>query len=139
MPGRHTSPRRARQQAFLKQVGLVYVFERIARLAQRSRQSLDADRTAVVVVDDHGQVATVHLIETRRIDIEALERFARRLCIYLAVRQDLREVARTAKQAICDARSASRTPSKLLCGLSTDREREQTRASPMIDRRASSG
>jgi len=74
VPSRHTSPRRARNEAPLKQIGLVHVFERIARLAQRSGESFNADRATVVMLDDHCEVAPVHLIEAGFVDLETLER-----------------------------------------------------------------
>ena len=39
-------------------------------LAQRCRQGFDSDRAAVVVIDDHCEIASVHLVEARIVDLE---------------------------------------------------------------------
>src|SRR5688572_4107746 len=49
---RDAPARSARQEALLDQVGLVDVLQRIARLAERRGQGLDAHRTALVKLDD---------------------------------------------------------------------------------------
>src|SRR5262249_50375180 len=50
--GHHAAARSARQKPLLQEVRLVHVFERIARLGERSCQRVDADRATFVMLDD---------------------------------------------------------------------------------------
>ena len=55
-------------------IGLDDLLQRVARLRQRRRQRLDADRAAVVVRGDAGEIAAVERIEAFGVDLELAQR-----------------------------------------------------------------
>src|SRR5690348_6788631 len=61
--GQQPSARGALQIAALDQIGLDDVLDGVARLRERGRHGLDADRAAAVVERDGREVAAVHRIE----------------------------------------------------------------------------
>ncbi len=63
-------PWRALHIALLDQIRLDDVFDRVAFLADRGGQVIQADRPAIKALDDEFEQAPVHLIEARGIDIE---------------------------------------------------------------------
>ena len=66
--------RRALHEALLDQVGLDDVLDRVARLRQRRRDRLDADRAAGEILRDHREVAPVERVEAVRVDLEREQR-----------------------------------------------------------------
>ena len=76
---RDAAARRAHHEALLDQVRLDHVLDRAALLAERRREALDADRTAVELLDDRQQELAVHDVEAERIDVEHVERRLRHL------------------------------------------------------------
>ena len=70
----HAPARRAADEALLQQEGLDDLLQRVARLGQGGRQRLDADRAAVVVPGDAGEIAVVERIEALAVDLELLQR-----------------------------------------------------------------
>src|SRR5262249_30824679 len=57
--GQQPPPRRALHEAFLDQERLDDLLDRVARLGERSGDGLDADRTATVILGDHGQISPI--------------------------------------------------------------------------------
>src|SRR5262245_142497 len=69
-----TAARRAPDESLLQEVGFDDVFQRVARLRQCRRQSLDADRPAFVVLGDAGEVAVIEGVEAFAVHLELPER-----------------------------------------------------------------
>src|SRR5262245_32960048 len=74
MAGQQPPARGALHEALLDQERLDDLLDGVARLGQRRRDSLDADRAAAVVFRDHGQIAPVHGVEPGGVDLERAER-----------------------------------------------------------------
>ena len=55
--------RRAHEETFLDEIGLVHVFERVAVLGQSRRQRFDADGTAIEALDDGAQESAVAIVQ----------------------------------------------------------------------------
>ena len=71
--GRSDAPARAAlEETALDEVGLVDVLDGPHLFRAGDGQRLDAYRAAVIMMDDHFQQASVHLIEPQRIYIHAL-------------------------------------------------------------------
>ena len=68
--GQKPSARRTLQIAALNEIGLDDVLDGIARLRQRRRHGLDADRPTAVVQRDGREIAPVHRVETGGIDLQ---------------------------------------------------------------------
>src|SRR5580698_11237967 len=66
--------RRALQEAALNEIGLDDVLDGIPRFGQRSRQRIDADRSAAVTDRDRVEIAAIHSVETGGIDFKRRER-----------------------------------------------------------------
>src|ERR1700691_5204815 len=64
----------AREESLLQQVGLVNFLDGVGLLADRGRKALDANRTAVELVDDRAENRAIHLVESCRVYFEQLER-----------------------------------------------------------------
>ena len=66
--------RRALHEALLDQVGLDDVLDGVARLRQRRRDRLDADRPAAEILGDHREVAPVERVEAVRVHLQREQR-----------------------------------------------------------------
>src|SRR4030095_5975013 len=75
----HAPARRALQEALLDQERLQHVLDRIALLADRSRQVVDADGAAGEFVEESPQQLTVTTLESRKVHVEHRERVYRDL------------------------------------------------------------
>src|SRR4029453_8065339 len=72
--GGDAAARGAHDEALLDQIGLDHILDRAALLAERRRETLDADRAAVKLLDDRHQELAVHHVEAERVDVEHVER-----------------------------------------------------------------
>src|SRR5579885_3836104 len=72
--GKHSPARRALDEAFLDQIRLDDVLDRVARLGERGRDRLDADRSAAIVLCDQREVAAIHRVETGGVHFEMRKR-----------------------------------------------------------------
>src|SRR5678815_3888801 len=72
---RCTTARRSLKKSVLHQERLVHFFDGAFVLANRCRDCLHSDRTALEFLDDRLENARVHVVETELIDIEKLQRF----------------------------------------------------------------
>src|SRR5438445_6086009 len=72
--GRNPPSRGAGQEAELDEVGLEDVFDGFSLLRDRDRQGVDAHRAPAVLLDDGGNDAPAHLVETSLSDTERLHR-----------------------------------------------------------------
>src|SRR6266480_4328429 len=99
MRGQETPARGALQIAALDQEWLDDVFDRVARLRQRCRHGLHADRAAAVIHRDGGEITPVHGVEAGGIDLQR----AQRIVGYPAIDRigvcGGREIAHAAQQA----------------------------------------
>ena len=106
---RHPAAGRAHHESLLYQVGLDDILDRAPLLAQCSSQGLDADRTAIELLDDGLKQASIHRIKAIGIDVQHIHcTHCDRLCHH-AVRFDLGEIAHPAQQAIDDSRRTTST------------------------------
>src|SRR5262245_55862548 len=96
----HAAALRALEEAFHDEERLVDVLERVGLLAHHDGECRHADRAAVVLLDEGGEQAAVHLVEAARVDVEEAERALDRTGIEAAVVLHLREVAHAAEQAV---------------------------------------
>src|SRR5262245_51453544 len=71
--GGDAAARGAHDEALLDEIGLDDVLDGAALLAERRCQALDADRTAVELLDDRQQELAIHHVEAERVDIEHVE------------------------------------------------------------------
>src|SRR5678815_1670589 len=71
--GGDAAARGAHHEALLDQIRLDHVLDRAALLAERRCEALDADRTAVELLDDRQQELAVHHVEAERVDVEHVE------------------------------------------------------------------
>ena len=94
-------------------IGLDHVLDRVARLAEARGERFDADRAAAVKVGDHGQIAPVHRVEAKRIDLQPRQRLVGDLGIDRCRPRGVGEIADPAKQPSGDARGAARAPRDL--------------------------
>src|SRR5580658_4866937 len=106
--------RSPRQKTLLQQVRFVNFLDGVGFFADRRGQALDADRSAVELVDYRTENRTVHLVEAGRVDFEQLERAQRNLARDDRRLVDLREVADAAQQAVYDSRRAARPRCELM-------------------------
>jgi hypothetical protein len=125
--GCNSSLGRALQKADLQQVRLVDVLQRVALLADRGCQRLDADGSAVELVDDRREERAVHGLEADVVDVEELERFAGHAATDDAVGAHVCEVADTTQQPVGDTRRASGAARDLRCAVAFERHREDPR------------
>src|SRR5262245_32931385 len=73
MPCDQPAAWRALQQAFLDQERLDDLLDRVARLRQCGGQRLDPDRPATIVLGNGEQVAAVHGVEAKGVDLKLEE------------------------------------------------------------------
>src|SRR5205823_4249111 len=60
----------ALEEALLNEIGLVEILERPSVLAHGHRQSLDAGRAAVIVLDKRGEDLAVQIVEAELVDLQ---------------------------------------------------------------------
>ncbi len=84
-------------EAELDEIRLDDLFDRVARLGQASRQSLDANRPAAIDFGDHGKVAAVHGVQPKPVDIKAGQRRVSDFPIDDLAAGDMREVPHAAQ------------------------------------------
>src|SRR5262245_36267288 len=106
---RDSAARGALQEALLDQVRLDDVLERAAFLADRSRETVDADRAAVELLDHGEQELAVHRVEAVRIHLEQVHGGFRDALVDGAIAFHLRVVAHAAQESIRYPRRAART------------------------------
>src|SRR5262245_44086291 len=105
-PGRRrrdAPARRAHEESLLDQEGLDDVLERVALLAERGGEAVDADRATRELLDHREQEAPVQDIEAFEVDFQEVERALGHFGVDAARRSDLREVTDAPQQAIGDA------------------------------------
>src|SRR6185436_7942749 len=90
-----TPTRRALNEAFLDQKWLDDLFDCVARLRERRRDGFDTDRTAAVVLRNHGEIAPVHRIEPGAVDFERAARAARDLVGAICCHADAKHAGAT--------------------------------------------
>ena len=71
---RHPAARGALQEALLDQERLDHVLDRVALLADRRGDVVEADRAAVEAVDHRLEQLSVHHVEAVRVDVEHRQR-----------------------------------------------------------------
>ena len=71
-------------------------------------ERLHADRSAAIQIGDHGQIAPVHRVETKRVDLQPRQRFVGDLRVDRVRARGMGEIAYAAEQPPGDARSAAR-------------------------------
>src|SRR5208337_1808722 len=101
--------RRARQEAFLQQVGFVNFLDGVRFLADCGGKAFYTYRAAVELVDYRAENRAVHLVEACRVDFEQLESAERDFARDDRRFVDLREVADAPQQAVGDSRRSART------------------------------
>ena len=106
--GDHTTTRRALDEAFHNEEGLVDLFNGACILADGSGDSGDTHRTALELVDDGEQNLVVNLVEAILVDVQGREGNLRDLCINLAITLHLSEITHAAQESIGDTRRSSR-------------------------------
>ena len=101
------SARCAVEKADLDQEGLVNLFKRIFFLGERSGEGVQADRAAIVFLNDGQQQAPVEFVEAMRIDFEHLESGLRGGAVNGAAAPDLGIIPHAAQQPVGDAGRAA--------------------------------
>src|SRR5689334_23279291 len=99
MTGEQAATGRALQETLLDKIRLDDLLDGVARLGERGRNGLDADRPAAVVERDRGEIAAVHRVEARAIDLERAERLVGDLAVDCGSAFHMREVAHALEQA----------------------------------------
>jgi len=107
-PRRHAGHGRCAQKSLLDEEWLGHVFQRATLLAERGRQAVDADRSAVETLDDRRQQFAIQGVKTQAVHLEQIQRGVRHGLVNAAVGPDLRIVAHAPQQTVGDARRAAR-------------------------------
>src|SRR5690606_15044425 len=94
--------RGAGDEAELDQEGFDHIFDRIPRLGKPGSEGFYANRTSLVGLGNHGEVAAVHRVEAERIDFEPGERLVGHFSRDRAITADMGEIAHPAQQAAGD-------------------------------------
>ena len=128
MAGEQTPARRALHEALLDQIRLDDLLDRVARLGQRRRDGVDADRPAAVIERDHVEIAPVHRVHAGGIDLERLQRLVGDRAVDRRRARHMREVAHALEQPPRDARRAARAPRDLVGAVGRHRNAEHARA-----------
>src|SRR5688572_9713240 len=103
----------ARDQRGLQQVRLDHVLERVALLAHRGRDGVDADGAAFVHLDHRAEELAVLLVEAALVDLRELQRLLGNRQRQLALSLDGGVIARTSQEPVCDARRAAASSRQL--------------------------
>ena len=101
------------EEADLDEEGFVDLFEGVLLFGQCGGEGVEADRPAVVLLDDGAEETAVEFVEAVRVDFEQGERGLRGGAVDDAGGADLGVVADAAQQAVGDARSAAGTQRNL--------------------------
>src|SRR2546425_8583622 len=106
--GRDAAAGRPRQKAKLHQEWLVDVLDRLRVLRHRDRDSVESDRSALVLFDDGSKNPPVDCVETELIDLKHGERVKSDPLVDPPLRPHLGEIADASQQPVCHPRRASR-------------------------------
>ena len=98
---------RARQKALLQQIRLIDILERYGLLADRRRERLETDRSAVVKLDDAAQHPPISRIEPQLVHFEAQQRGIGDFFRDDTISAHLRIIAHALEQTIGDTRRAA--------------------------------
>jgi hypothetical protein len=93
---------------------LVHFFDRIRIFADGCTNRVQANRSAIELLDDRPNDARIHVVEAERVDVEQRERLVRDVLGDHAVSLHLRVVTHAAEQAVGDPRRAARAPGDLV-------------------------
>src|SRR5688500_12126176 len=107
--GGDSTARSAPEKSLLQQVRLVDVLDRVARFGHGGGDRLDADGSALVVLDQNFQDPAVLSVEAGAIDLEPRARVVDDRFVDPPAAVDLCKVASAPEQAVRDARSSART------------------------------
>ena len=110
LPGRASPPRRSGNEALLKQIRFIDVFDRHRFLVDRSGQRFQADRSPAVLQDDASQQPSVDIVQAKLIDVQSRQSVVRNGFGYDALRRHFREIPHTLQQAV---RNTGRTAAAL--------------------------
>ena len=125
--GGGTALRRAVDEAFHNQVGLVDLFDGAGVLAEGGGDGLDAHGAALELVDDYAEQLVVDFVESVAVDIEGFEGHAGYILVDGAGAFDLGEVAHAAQQGVGDTGRAAAAAGYLVGGAVADGGVEQAR------------
>ena len=117
-------------EALLQQIGLDDLLDGVARLRQRRRDGLDADRSAAIIDRDPAKIAMVERIQSRTIDLESRQRIVGELGIDGGSAANIGKVAHAAKQTPGDAWRSPRPTCDLVRAFLRQRQAEKPRAAP---------
>jgi hypothetical protein len=104
------------------------LLDRVARLRQRCRNRLDADRAAAIVYGNRREIAPIHGVELGLIDLERSKRAIGDSAVNRSRLADEGEIAAPAQQPAGNARRAAGAPRDLVCAVGSDRDAEHARA-----------
>ena len=105
--GGHPAAGRALQEPLLDEERLQHILDRVAFLADRGGEILDADGPAGELVEHGAQELAVHHVEARGIDVEHRERTVGHGARDRAIGAHFGEVAHAPQQPVDDARRAA--------------------------------
>jgi hypothetical protein len=105
--GKYATLWSALKVAFLDEKRFVHFLERFRFLSHRHRDGAHAHRPAPVVFGQDAEHALVHLIQSRGINLQQLERRSRNWLGNVTSRAFLREVADEVDQVVSNARGAA--------------------------------
>src|SRR6266567_633807 len=125
--GRDPATVRALQETLLDQERLEHVLDRIAFLADRRREVVDADRSARELVEHAAQELAVHHVESQRVHVEHGQRSVRDLMRDPAGGAHFGVIAHAPQQPVHDTRRAARAASDLQGARRVERDIEQLR------------
>jgi hypothetical protein len=105
--GHDAALRRSVNEANAEEIRLKDVFECVSRLAQQRRHRGHTDWTPVELFDHDGEELAICCIETRLIDLQALQRLRRSFHSDVGGASNLYLIAYTAKESIRNTRSTA--------------------------------
>src|SRR5262245_60522209 len=117
---RHAPTRRALKETMLHQERLVDLFDRVRILADCRTDRVQADGTAIELLDDRLENACIHVVKPEHVHVEQFERLVGDRLRDDALVLHLSEVADTSQQTVGDARRSTRAPSNLRCAVAVD-------------------
>src|SRR5437763_1644913 len=107
--------RRSVEEADLNQVRLDDLFNGVLLLLQGGGHVREADGAALVLLNNHQEELSVHLVEAEGVNLHAIERIVGDLFGDAPVVLDLRVVAHASQKSVGDARCAARAARNLAC------------------------
>src|SRR5438552_2779982 len=102
---RNTPAGCALQKSILHEERLVHFLDRFDIFAYGSRYRSNADRPAIELLDDRLEYACVHIVQTKLIDIEQLQRFTCNIFSDASCSADLCVVTNASQEPIGHTRS----------------------------------